>query len=84
METSENETVSFLKECFKSDARSIMRKNYAYIQSTYKDWDIINKNNIQEEVSVLKDIKMCLDGIGKIEGFTTNELLTIYNYTSSS
>ncbi len=61
-----------------------MRKNYAYIQSTYKDWDIINKNNIQAEVSVLKDIKMCQYGIGKIEGFTTNELLTIYNYTSSS
>ncbi len=61
-----------------------MRKNYAYIQSTYKDWDIINKNNIQADVSVLKDIKMCLDGIGKIDGFTTNELLTIYYYTSSS
>ncbi len=75
--------VSFLTECFKSDARSIMRKNYAYIQSTYKDWDIINKNNILAEVSVLKDIKMCLDGIGKIEGFTTNKFLTIYNYTSS-
>ncbi len=35
-----------------------MRKTYAYIQSTYKDWDIINKNNIQAEVSVLKDLKM--------------------------
>ncbi len=76
--------LSFLTECFKSDARSIMRKNYAYIQSTYKDWDIINKNNIQAEVSVLKDIKMCLDGICKIEGFTTDELLTLYNYTTSS
>ncbi len=84
IETSENETVSFLTECFKSDARSIMKKNYAYIQSTYKDWDIINKNNIQAEVSVLKDIKMCQDEMGKIEGFTTNELLTIYNYTSLS
>ncbi len=70
METSENETVSFLTECFKSDDRSITRKNDAYIQSTYKGWDIINKNNIQAEVSVLKDLKMCLDRICKIEGFT--------------
>ncbi len=68
METSENETVSFLTECFKSNARSTMRKNYTYIQSTHKDWDIINKNNIQAEISVLKDLKMCLDGICKIEG----------------
>ncbi len=43
MEISENETVSFLTQCFKSDAR-IMRKRYAYIQSTCKDWDIISKN----------------------------------------
>ncbi len=84
METSVNETVSFLTECFKSDARSTMRTNYAYIQSRYKDWDIINKNNIHAEVSVLKDLKMCLDGICKIEGFTTDEQLTIYNYTSLS
>ncbi len=61
-----------------------MRKNYAYIQSTYKDWYIINKNNIQADVSVLKDFKMCLDGICKIEDFTTDELSTLYNYTSSS
>ncbi len=27
---------------------------------------------------------MCQDGIVKIEGFTTDEILTIYNYTSSS
>ncbi len=54
-----------------------MRKKYAYIQSTYKDWDIINKNNIQADIYVLKDFKMCLDGKCKIEGFTTNELLTI-------
>ncbi len=66
METSENETVSSLTECFKSDAKSIMRQNYAYIQSTYKELDIINKNNIQAEVSILKDLKMCLDGICKI------------------
>ncbi len=33
---------------------------------------------------VLKDLKMCLEGICKIESFTTDELLTIYNYTSSS
>ncbi len=51
-----------------------MRKNYAYIQSAYTAWDIINKNNIQAEVSVLKNLKMCVDGTGKIEGFTTNEL----------
>ncbi len=63
METSENETVSFLIECFNSDARSIMRKTYSYIQSAYKERDIINKNNIPAEVSVLKDIKMCLNGI---------------------
>ncbi len=58
-----------------------MRQHYAYIQSRYKDWDIINKNNIQAEVSVLKDFKMYLDRICKIEGFITDELLTIYNYT---
>ncbi len=61
-----------------------MRKDYAYFQSTYKDWGIISKNNIQTEVSVLKDPKMCLGGICKIEGFTIDELLTLYNYTSSS
>ncbi len=32
----------------------------------------------------LKDLKMCLDGIGKIEEFTANELLTLYNYISLS
>ncbi len=83
MVTSENETVSFLTECFKSEARSIMRNNYVYIQSIYKTWDIIIMNNIQVEVSVLNDIKMSLDGICKIVGFTTDERLTIYNYTSS-
>ncbi len=61
IETNENETLSFLTECFKYDARSIMRTNYAYIQSTYKDWDIINKNNIQTEATILKNLKMCLD-----------------------
>ncbi len=76
--------LSILTKCFKSDTRCKMRKNYTYIQSTYKDWDIINNNNIQEELSVYKDLKMYLDGICKIEDFTTNELLTIYNYTSSS
>ncbi len=74
--------LSFLTECFKPDARSIMRKK----QSTYKHkyWDIINNYTIQAKVSVLNDLKMCLDGIGKIKGFITNEILTIYNYTSSS
>ncbi len=61
-----------------------MRKNYAYIQSTYKDWDIINMNNIQTDVVCFKNLNMCLGGIGKIWGFITNELLTMYNYTSSS
>ncbi len=75
METSENETIFF------NSVLNLMLEAWwektAYIQSTYKDWDIINKNNIQAEVSVLKDLKMCLDGICKIEGFTTDELLTL-------
>ncbi len=54
-----------------------MRNNYAYTQSTYKDWEIINKGHMQADISILKDLKMCLDGITKIEGFTTNEPLNI-------
>ncbi len=43
---------------------------------------LYTKNNIQAEVSVLKDLKMCLGGISKIEGFTIDELLTLYIYAS--
>ncbi len=32
---------------------------------------------MQADISILKDLKMCLDGITKIEGFTTNEPLNI-------
>ncbi len=55
METSTNETVYFNRGC-KAYAESITRTHCAYpcISSTYKDWDISNKNIIQAEVSVFK------------------------------
>lgn len=84
MMNSNNELVSFVTKCCMADARSIMRKNSDYILNHQNFDNRYQLEEIESQVAVLKEVRLCLDGIYKIDGFSNDELTEMYEYTSNS
>ena len=80
MYDSENEFVSFITLCSYNDARSIMRKNIRIMDNCI---DQASDFETLSEISILNDLRLCMDGITEIEGFSKDEIEYMYEYTAT-